>query len=149
MQLKLKRSQRTGGVISNKLYFCLDARVELTAQECADIDKYKLGKMVIYNSEAAKKHIEAGTRSMMTGSTLGAAKALASFAMASLKLNITIEGLATGTHVECKDMDELLGSENAIMQACENLKAYLDTAATFDGREVLVDFQQGTPQLVA
>ena len=35
------------------------------------------------------------------------------------------------------------------MTACENLKTYLDAAATFDGREVLFDFSTGTPELVA
>ena len=149
MLLKLKRTQRNGGVMGNKLYFCLDARVELSAQERADVDKYKLGKMVIYNSEASKKHLAASATSLATGNTFGAVKALASVAMAALNLNISIDGLTNGTHVECKDMDELLGAEEAIMTACQNLKAYLDTAATFDGKEVLVDFNQGRPLLVA
>ena len=35
------------------------------------------------------------------------------------------------------------------MTACENLKSYLDTAATFDGREVLFDFSTGDAQAVA
>jgi hypothetical protein len=43
----------------------------------------------------------------------------------------------------------LLGAEEAIMQACENLKGYLDTAATFDGREVLFDYATGSAQPVA
>ena len=35
------------------------------------------------------------------------------------------------------------------MEACRNLKVYLDTAATFDGREFLVDFDTDEPQIVA
>ena len=149
MQLKLKRSQRQGGVMGGKLLFCLDARVELTAQEAGDVKKYKLGSMCIYNSEASKKHIEKGAVSMATGNVLGSAKALASFAMAALNLNIRIDGLVSGTHVECKDMDELLGAESAILEACQNLKAYLDTAATFDGQEVVIDYSTGEPKLAA
>ena len=149
MQLKLKRSQRQGGVMGGKLLFCLDARVELSAQEAEDVRKYKLGSMCIYNSEASKKHIAAGATSMATGNVLGSAKALASFAMAALNLNIRIDGLVSGTHVECKDMDELLGAENAILEACQNLKAYLDTAATFDGQEVIIDYSTGQPKLAA
>jgi hypothetical protein len=36
-------------------------------------------------------------------------------------------------------MDELLGAENAIVEAARNLKAYLQTAATFDGREEIIE----------
>ena len=36
--------------------------------------------------------------------------------------------------------DELLGGEAAIIEACQNLKAYLETALTFDGREELHEF---------
>jgi hypothetical protein len=42
-----------------------------------------------------------------------------------------------------------MGAEQAIMTACQNLKAFLDTAATFDGREVLFDFESGEPEPVA
>ncbi len=149
MQLKLKRSQRTGGVLSSKLLFCLDARAELTAQERADVDKYKLGDSIIYNSETSKKHIDAGVAAAATGSALGIAKSMYSFAVARLNLNISINDLTKGVHIECKDMDELLGAEGAIMTACENLKTYLDTAKSFDGKEVLIDFSQGKPALVA
>ena len=57
-----------------------------------------------------------------------------------MNLNITINELERGKHVECKDMDELIGAEDAVINACENLKGYLARAATFDGREILIDF---------
>ena len=38
-------------------------------------------------------------------------------------------------------MNELLEAESAIREAAENLRAYLDIAATFDGREEIVEFQ--------
>jgi hypothetical protein len=37
-------------------------------------------------------------------------------------------------------MEELLGAENAIVEAAQNLRAYLDTATTFDGGEDLLEF---------
>lgn len=148
MQLKLRRTQRTGGIVTDKVFFQLDARVELTGQEQADIKKYKLGKTVIYNSEASKKHIEAGVSAGMSGNAAGMAKAAFRFAMARLNLNISIDDLCYGKHIECKDLDELLGAEEAIMTACENLRMYLDTAATFDGREMLVDFKTGADAAV-
>jgi hypothetical protein len=44
-----------------------------------------------------------------------------------------------GVHVECKDLDELLGAKSAILEAAQSLRSYLDVAATFDGREEIVE----------
>jgi hypothetical protein len=149
MQLKLTRSQREAGAFSKSVVFCLDARAQLTAEEQASVNRYKLGGQVIYNSEAARRHLEAFKDSASTGTARGYLKAMASAAMAAMHLNITINGLQQGQHIECKSLDELLSAEDALMTACQNLKAYLDTAATFDGREVLFDFSGGEPALAA
>jgi hypothetical protein len=141
MQLKLTRSQRTGGVISKSMIFCLDARAQLTSEEQENVTKYKLGSQVIYNSEAAQKHVDAGHAAAAGGGYL---KAIGSYALARLKLHVTINSLQQGQHIECKELDELLGAEAALMTACENLKGYLDTAKSFDGREVVIDFNQPT-----
>jgi hypothetical protein len=148
MQLKIRRSQRDGGILSNTVIFCLDARVDFTADEQRHLVRYKLQNQAIYNSEASKRHLtKADTQ--RDGSTLGSLKSIVSVAMAAMKLNISIASLQRGQHVECKSLDELLGAEEAIMTACENLKQYLDIAATFDGREVLFDFATGAPTVVA
>ncbi len=149
MQLKLQRSQRDGGVMSKTVIFCIDARVEFTPAEQASITRYKLQKQVIYNSEASKKHLDSAAGFQVGNSLGGNLRSLASVAMAAMNLNISIESLQRGQHVECKSLDELLGAEEAIMDACRNLRAYLDTAATFDGREVLIDFNTADPQIVA
>jgi hypothetical protein len=60
--------------------------------------------------------------------------------MASLSLRVTVYSLMKGVHVECKSMIELLGAEEAIADAGKNLRTYLDTAATFDGREEILEF---------
>jgi hypothetical protein len=148
MLLKIRRSQREGGLISKNVIFCLDARADFTAQEQQNITRYKLHNQMIYNSEASARHL-AKADAQRDGSLGGSLKSLALVAMAAMKLNISIASLQRGQHVECKSLDELLGAEQAIMTACENLKGYLDTAATFDGREVLVDFATGAPQVVA
>lgn len=147
MQLKIKRSQRTGGVMGNKVIFALDARSELKAEEKALVSKYALGKMVVYDSEARKKLTEAGqthiaeSQSGSAGHSVWAAtKGLANLAIAAMSLRVSVDSLTQGHHIECKDMDELLGAEEAITEACRNLKGYLETAATFDGREVVIDF---------
>jgi hypothetical protein len=156
MQLKIQRSQRDTGLISKTAIFCLDARAEFTVQEQDSISRYKLGGEVIYNSEASRRLLEKSER-QQDGSTRGALKSLVSIGLAAMRLNITISSLARGQHIECKSLEELRGAEGALMDACTNLKDYLDTAATFDGRTVLISFDgedgphviaQSTPQKV-
>ena len=140
MQLKLKRSQRSGGMLGGKVIFILDAKMDLTQEEDHNVKKYKLGSEVIYNSEASKKHLQSGAAALASGSVGGLLKSGVSIAMARLNLNITIDSLAKGQHVECKDLDELMGAEEAIRQACENVQGYLHLAATFDGREEVIEY---------
>ena len=148
MQLKIRRSQRDGGIISKTAIFCLDARVHFTEDEARSISRHKLANQMIYNSEASQR-LQDKADHQRDGSMAGSLKSLASVALAHMKLNISIASLERGQHVECKSLDELLGAEEAIMTACQNLKGYLDTAATFDGREVLFDFATGQAQAVA
>ena len=148
MRLLVRRSQREGGTLSKNVIFCLDARAAFTAAEQQSVTRYKLQNQVIYNSEASKRHLDRGDVAR-DGSMVGGLKSLASTALAAMNLNITIATLGRGQHIECKSLDELLAAEDAIMQACRNLKAYLDAASTFDGREVLFDFETGEPKAVA
>jgi len=148
MQLKIKRSQREGGVMKDQVIFCLDARVGFTPEEANSINRYKLQNQVIYNSEAAKRYLDKGD-AVRDGSMVGSLKSLGLSALAAMRLNISIASLARGQHIECKSLDELLGAEEAIMTACQNLRGYLETAATFDGREMLFDFATGKPEVVA
>lgn len=168
MQLKLKRSQRTGGVLGGTAFFCLDARVALTPSEQQSVARYKLGGQVLYSSENAKRTGEQAGAAMAgaafsvprrasasdwfdatTHSIGGGMKAIALGAMSALSLRITINSLQQGQHIECKSLDEVLGAEEALMSACRNLRGYLDAAASFDGREVVVDFAGDEEILVA
>ena len=42
MQLKIKRSQREGGIVSKNMIFCIDAIVHFTPEEAASVKRYKL-----------------------------------------------------------------------------------------------------------
>jgi hypothetical protein len=149
MQLKIQRSQRDTGLISKTAMFCLDARAEFTAQEQDSISRYKLGGEVIYSSEASRRLLEKSAR-QQDGSTRGALKSLVTIGLAAMRLNISISSLARGQHIECKSLEELRGAEDALMTACTNLKDYLDTAATFDGRTVLISFDgEDGPHVIA
>jgi hypothetical protein len=145
--LKLRRSQRTTA-LAGKPVFILDARVDVPPQSRALIAKYRLGAMVVYDSTARKQKAEAAYAHFTEASMpVGAgrslwknARGLASATMMALSLRVTVDKLISGQHIECKDLDELLGAEAAVIEACKNLRGFLDTAATFDGREELLEF---------
>lgn len=131
--------------MGGKIVFTLDARIDLTAEEAALIKKYGLGKEVIYNSEKSKRHLESTRNALATTGGGALLKAGVSLAMAKLSLNFTVDSLVRGHHIECKDLEELLAAEETLMEACRNIKLYLDTAVTFDGREVVIDFDEAVP----
>jgi hypothetical protein len=139
MHLKLRRSQRSSGMLSKSVIFCLDAVLDLDADEAASVHKYGLGNQVIYNSASSRKHLENAATAAVQEAAGSFVRMLASSAMARLSLNITIDGLTKGQHIECKDLDELMGAESAITQAARSTHAYLEIAASFDGREIVVD----------
>lgn len=149
MQLKIRRSQHNSGVLSKAVVFCVDARVYFTPEEHENIVRYRLHNQVIYNSEASKQYLARSDSARAEGSFKGNLRSLALVAMAATRLNITIASLERGQRIECKSLDEVLGAQEALMTACENLKGYLDAAETFDGREVLFDFSTGAPEVAA
>jgi hypothetical protein len=156
MRLKLKRSQRSS--VFGKVIFVLDARMEVTQEELNLVRKYRLGGDLIYESgdrqrrrETTLAHLEKtkegpGLRDSPSSQLWGVAKSFFWFgraglsaAAAALSLRITTDSLLSAVHVECKSMGELLEAERAIREAAENLRAYLDVARTFDGREEIVE----------
>jgi hypothetical protein len=157
MQLKIRRSQRLGGVLGNTAIFCVEARAEFTHEEQFNIRKYKLGGKIVYNSKTFEKHtvaVAAGPGrtdfDITTGAGLGrAAGGIAKHAFhalaAHMSLVITIDSLQQGQRIECKDLDEVLAAEEALHNSCQAIRTYLDLAATFDGREVVVDYSEEVP----
>lgn len=150
MQLKIQRSQRTGGVLSNTVFFCLDVRADYSPEEQSNIAKYKLGGQVIYNSQAARKHLDRADAHLdrvdsdsLKEKAAGLARGAFSMAMAKMSLNISIDSLSRGQHIECKDLEELLEAEETVRSACKNVTRYLEAAATFDGSETVIEYNKG------
>jgi hypothetical protein len=155
LQLKLRRTQRTG--TWGKVIFALDARIALTAEHQELVYKYRLGDIIVYDSDDRMRHAEA-TQAHLDMTRGGASvfdtpgkqfmgamgtfwrlgRASVSAARMALSLRITINGLIAGVHIECKDLDELMGAEAAIVEACQSVKGYIQTALTFDGREEII-----------
>jgi hypothetical protein len=122
--------------------FCIDARAHLTDEERKSVDKYKLGKECIYSSEMSKRAMATGDAAL-DGSVRGSLKSMVMTTVAALSMNITVNSLVAGQHVECKSLDELTAVEEAIMLGALNLHRYLETAKTFDGREDVFEYANG------
>jgi hypothetical protein len=156
MALKLKRSERHGAL--GKMIFALDARMEVSAETRALIQKYKLGSHIIYESanreayaKAAKAHLDnsrddtsifdsPGQQALGAGKAFyRIARSAISAAASALSLRITVDSLIKGHHIECKDMNELMDAEAEIKQAAINLKAHLEAATTFTGQEEIFE----------
>lgn len=124
MKLLLRRNQKSGMLGVGKITFVLDVRAELTEDEKANIKKYKLGETMLYE------------RDKIVGGSglLGLASRLA---LKMLNLSVSVNDLANGKQVECKDIVEMLAVEEQIKEACETFKAVLTAAAQFGGEEVI------------
>jgi hypothetical protein len=154
LQLKIQRSQRTGGIMGNTVFFCLDVRADYSPEEQGNIRKYKLGSQVIYNSQAAKKHLDNVNAQLGRTQTGGAgeraaglARGALSLAMAKMSLNISIDSLGRGHHIECKDLEELLEGEDTVRTACKNVTRFLEVAETFNGSETVIEYEKGEEKI--
>jgi hypothetical protein len=117
--------------------FQLHAIVDVSPEERATIGKYGMGPTIVFASEQWQNNI--ATAQETGRGRVGLLRGLAAAAAAGLSLKITVNDLINGKQVECKSLDEMIGTEEAIVSGCQTLKGYLETAATFDGREVLVE----------
>jgi hypothetical protein len=144
MYLKLRRSQRATAIV-NRPVFILDARVELSPEDLQLVRKYRLGSQVVYDSKERRAHQEAAydhfshqqvLSMLLPGRAIWKGlRGVVSATRMLLSLRVTVNSLISGQHIECKDLNELVGAERAMREACENLRTYLEIAATFDGRE--------------
>ena len=129
MKLILNRGQKTAGLMSKNIVFQLTARVELTDQENAAVDKYKFRSETVYSKENVAP---SGYAASTTWS--GIARNLSAAAM---NLNLTVGDLTLGRTIECKSIGEMLDCEDTIKQACEVLSGLLQACETFEGETVL------------
>jgi hypothetical protein len=132
MKLKLRRSQKSTAFRGTAV-FQLNAVAELSGEERNLISKYSLGSATVYASEQFQNN------AAIAQSGGGVLRSLRAFAAASLNLRITVNDLTQGKQVECKSLEEMMSVEEAITTACQNLKSYLETALTFDGRVVVIE----------
>ena len=123
MKLLLRRDQKSG--LIGKITFTLTVRSELTDEEKNNIRKYKLGDTMLYERD---KLIDRGS------GLLGLASRLA-FKM--MNISVSVDDLAGGKKIDCKDIVEMLAVEDQIKEAAQTFKNVLEAAASFGGEEVI------------
>src|SRR4051812_3092657 len=117
MKLLLRRDQRSG--LLGKVVFAIDVRADLSAEERANIRKYKLGETVLYASHD------------MTDRGSGLIGLASRLAFKALTISVSINDLVDGKRVECKDIVEMVAVEGQIREAARTFKDVLETAAHF------------------
>ena len=125
MKLLLRRDQQAGGLTGKNITFSLTVRADLSDEEKADIDKYKLGKCLLYS------------RGELTDPGSGLLGIAARVAFKMLNISISVDDLTHGKRVDCKDIVEMLAVEEQVKDAARNFKAVLEAASTFGGEHVV------------
>jgi len=122
MKLLLRRDQRAG--MLGKVVFTLEVRANVTDEERANINKYRLGDTMLYQSHE------------ITGGSglLGMASRLA---YKAITINVSVNDLANGKKIEVKDIVEMLAVEEQIREAAQTFVAVLNAAAQFGGDEII------------
>lgn len=123
MKLLLRRDQKSG--LIGKITFTLAVRAELSDIEKSNIKKYKLGDTMLY---------ERMTLTDKGSGLLGVASRLA-FKM--MNISVSVNDLADGKKIDCKDIVEMLAVEDQIKEAAQTFKNVLEAAASFGGEEVI------------
>ena len=123
MKLLLRRDQKAG--ILGKIAFTLDVRADLSPDEIANIRKYKLGDVMVYES-----HI-------MLDRGRGLLGVASRFAWKAVTLNISVDDLAKGKQITAKDIIEMLAIEENVKEAATTFAAVLHAAAHFGGEEIV------------
>ena len=123
MKLLLRRDQRSS-MLGNAV-FSLEVRADIGAQERAHIAKYKLGKAVLY------------TRDKIADPGHGLIGLASRLAFHAANISVTVDDLADGKRIECKDILEMLAVQEQLKEAAANLKGILEAASHFGGEEVI------------
>lgn len=123
MKVLLRRNQKTG--ITGNVNFVLDVRAELTPEEKNHVSKYKLGQTMLYQRH---EMVDKGS------GLLGLASRLI---FRATNLSVSVDDLAKGKQIACKDVVEMLAVEEQVRSACQTFRNVLRAAASFGGEEVV------------
>jgi hypothetical protein len=112
MKLAIVRKQASGMFGGVKFEF--QAKVNLTPEESALINKYKADKEVLL-----KKDVKIP------------------FTGRALSFDLTIAALVNGQTFKCNDIAEILEYESNVKESCQTFHNYLKVMASFGGEETI------------
>ncbi len=121
MKLIIVRNQESKGMMSKKINFSIMSKVELSSEERANIEKYKLGKIILYSNMEDR------------GSGI-----LGAISRKAMSVEFTINDLAMGRKIESEDIIEIISLEEQITTAATNFKDILEASANF-GNETVIE----------
>lgn len=124
MQLKFKRYTGSKGLLIKATTYCVEAIAHPAPAEQASINSYDRARQPLHLN-------------------------LDELDLATPINQPTFADLARGLRLECNTLDGALRGESVIAHACQELLATLETLATFDGSERVVEVQAGSVELVA
>ena len=125
MKLLLRRDQKTGIAGIGKVTFVLAVRADLSEKELSDIRKYKLGETMLYE------------RDIMLDRGKGILGFIWRIFFRLRNITISVDDLTSGKTIKCKDIVEMVNTEEYVKEACETFKAVLTAAAQFGGEEII------------
>ena len=125
MEMLLRRDQKSGMMGMGSVTFSLEVRARLTPEEQTNITRYKLGKTLLY------------TKAEMADRGSGLLGLASRLAFKAMNISVTVDDLAGGKRIECKDILEMLAVEDQLREAAQTFKQVLEAAAHFGGEEVI------------
>jgi hypothetical protein len=136
MKLKLRRSQKSGltGNVTFQLFFIVD----LNDEEAEALRKYKFGRLIVYETPKGAAASEGFKVAAASGGIGDMGRSFAS-AMAAKAFNqiLSVDDMANGKEVTCKDITEMMAAEEQIKDACQSLARILHVCQHFDGEEII------------
>ena len=130
MKLKLRRSQQSG--MTGTVKFSLYAIVDLDDDEESALKKYKFGKSTVYESPkgAAATDLMRATGGSISGIT-------ATIAAKAMNQILSVNDLVKGKEITCKDINEMIATEEQIREGCHTLSRILHVCEHFEGEEII------------
>ena len=125
MQLIIRRDQRKG-LLRGTATFTLEARAQVSEEEMARIQKYRMGSTILYEKRYEIEREGSGFLGVIS-----------LWWIRSKEFSLNINDLVRGKRVDCKDIVEMLTMEDDIRQACDTFKRVLDAATHFGGEEIV------------
>jgi hypothetical protein len=149
MHLLIRRSQRDDGWFESSITFIRDCQLDMSEEEHYLFTRYGIADRIVYNSEDFVEHLEAAdaareeaAKDVTDLGTVYSQSLVAFFhnIMGRLSLQISLQSLVDGLHVESQDLEETLYIEKLVREGVEFIAQYFELGFTFDSSEALHEY---------